>query len=128
MMMMLFWMLQNNDKDKHNRIGNMFFVTMQCLSMPFAKSIMGFNIHRDLFYKESQKKLFRTGNYFFAVIVVELPIYLIFCYIYAPIVMYTTNINMELYHFIRFYITTTAAVVAGQAMGLMVGAAAKNSV
>ena len=90
----------------------MFFVSMFSLSMPFAKSIMGFNFHRDLFYKESQKKLFRTGSYFFSVIIVELPVWLVFTYIYAPIIMYTTNINMELYHFIRFFIATTAAVVA----------------
>jgi hypothetical protein len=92
----------------------------------FGLNVLSFNELRELYYKESRKKLFRVPNYFYSKIIAELPFYLIIQYFFFIFIILASGLNSNPANIARLFFTATMTSIMGQAAGLFISAAAND--
>lgn len=123
--MMLFWQLDPvNPKDAvsiQNRLGALFFVSINMFIMYFQTSVALFPVERDIFLKEFDSGLYSLIPYFFAKIIIDLPLTALFPMLFSSIVYYAVSFYSPVEHFFFFMLGTVLMCWMAVLFGIFIG-------
>lgn len=85
-------------------------------------AILSFPTERRVLHKERLSGTFRLSPYFFAKTIAELPMLLLLPLIFTVIAYWMGNLNPDFGRFVGFLAALLVCVMAGESLGLLIGA------
>lgn len=110
----------------NNRLGALFFVTINMFITYLQTSIALFPVEREIFLKEYDSGLYSIAPYYFSKLAIELPLTAIFPATFVSIVYYIVNFNNPIQFFILFMIGTIFSAWLATLIGIFVGTLVKS--
>ncbi len=115
----------NNDSIQ-NRLGAMFFISLNFFILYFQVSISTFPVEKDIFIKEYDSGLYSITPYYLSKLSIEVPLTAIFPFFFLLIVYWIVGFAPGFDKFISFAIIAIAECWVGMLMGILVGTFVKN--
>lgn len=121
---LLFLNLTDNTQGVQDRLGLLFFMSINQLMLPLLGSVLTFPAEKEIFRREHRSGFYTVNSYFTAKSLAELPFQVVFPLIFTIIVYFMTGLRPGTDHFFLAAFFMILDAVAAQSMGLMIGAAA----
>jgi len=111
---------KNNDSIQ-NRLGALFFVSLNLFILYFQTSLATFPVEREIFNKEYDSGLYGILPYYFAKLSIEIPLTAIFPAAFVFIVYFIVGFKSTVSSFLGFLIICILECLLGMMMGIFLG-------
>ncbi len=127
---LLYWQLDDVDptdrKTIQNRLGALFFISINFFILYFQTSLATFPVEREIFVKEYDSGLYGIVPYFFSKILIEFPLTAFFPFLFISIVYHAVNFNSNVENFFLFALGGILIAWIGTIMGIFIGTMVTN--
>lgn len=119
--------LGNDQASIQDRFGLLSLIAIGSANSAMAATIRSFPKEKAIVSNEIASKMYRTLPYFIGKAISDLPLVAVFNGVFGALVYHMTGLSTAPGKFLRFLMLLTAHGMAGQSVGLMVGAVSPNS-
>jgi len=104
-MLGLIFLQQDHDQESvQNRMGLLFFVSVQALFMSFFSNLNTFGPEKMVMMREIESGMYRVHSFFFSRWIVEIPFRIVFPFIYSTILYWMVGFQPDAGRFFLFFV------------------------
>ena len=96
---LLFFNLTSNQQGVQDRLGLLFFVSINQLMLPMLGSVLTFPMEKDIFKREHRSGFYSVWSYFTAKSIAEIPFQIVFPFVFTCIFYYMAGLRSAAQYF-----------------------------
>ena len=121
--LLLYWNLEeinvSENKTIQNRVGALYFISINFFMMYFQTAISTFPRERKVFRKEYNSGLYGVTSYLLSKLILEIPLTALFPILFTGIAYYGVNLNNDFIHFVYFGIGSVLICICATLLGIL---------
>jgi ABC-type multidrug transport system ATPase subunit len=121
-----FWQLDHTQASIQNRLGALYFTAIVQVFGGALSVVLTFAGERDVFLLEQETQMYSVAAYFTGKMLVDLPIFAAGTAVSSILVYLMTGLALSWVQFVNFQLIVLLVAFSGQAIGLIVAAAAST--